>query len=163
VKHSIYILTGSNLGDKKQYLLTARNELSKRIGTLIKESSLYESEPWGFTSEDSFLNQVLLYETCLSPHEILEITQQIEYENGRVRTGNGYTSRNLDIDILFYDDLIIHSDNLTIPHPRLHERKFTLLPLNEIAPNFVHPVIKSDIANILNTCEDKSIVNKIQN
>ncbi|MDR0724713.1 MAG: 2-amino-4-hydroxy-6-hydroxymethyldihydropteridine diphosphokinase [Prevotellaceae bacterium] len=156
----VYLLTGSNLGDRKSYLDNAKQSLCNSVGELLNESSVYESEPWGFASKNAFLNQVLLYETVLTPNEILQIIGVIETENGRARTENGYSSRNLDIDILFYDNLILNSVNLTIPHPMLHKRRFTLLPLSEISPNLTHPVFKLNISDLLEKCEDSGIVSE---
>jgi 2-amino-4-hydroxy-6-hydroxymethyldihydropteridine diphosphokinase len=161
MKSAVYLLTGSNLGDRKRYLENAKQSLCKSAGKLLAESSIYESEPWGFVSENAFLNQVLLYETVLTPHEILHTISAIEAENGRVHTKDGYSSRNLDIDILFYDNMIINSVNLTIPHPMLHKRRFTLLPLAEISPDFKHPVFNLNIRCLLENCEDLGTVNKL--
>ncbi|MDR2382546.1 MAG: 2-amino-4-hydroxy-6-hydroxymethyldihydropteridine diphosphokinase, partial [Prevotellaceae bacterium] len=154
----VYLLTGSNLGDRKSFLKNAKQSLCNSVGVLLNESSVYESEPWGFASENAFLNQVLLFETVLSPNEILQIIGVIETENGRMRTEYGYSSRNLDIDILFYDNLILNSTDLTIPHPMLHKRRFTLLPLAEIAHDFIHPVFKINISDLLEKCEDSGKV-----
>jgi 2-amino-4-hydroxy-6-hydroxymethyldihydropteridine diphosphokinase len=126
------------------------------------ESSVYESEPWGFVSENAFLNQVLLYETMLTPCEILQTIKTIETENGRIHSKDGYSSRNLDIDILFYDNMVLNSADLTIPHSMLHRRRFTLLPLLEIAPNLVHPVFALNIKQLLEKCKDSGTVNKIR-
>ncbi|MDR1170317.1 MAG: 2-amino-4-hydroxy-6-hydroxymethyldihydropteridine diphosphokinase, partial [Prevotellaceae bacterium] len=131
MKSTVYLLTGSNLGDRKSYLDSAKRSLCLSVGELLAESSIYESEPWGFVSENAFLNQVLLYETVLTPREILQTIKIIEAENGRIHAKSGYSSRNLDIDILFYDNTVLNSADLTIPHPMLHRRRFTLLPLNE--------------------------------
>ncbi|MDR0384652.1 MAG: 2-amino-4-hydroxy-6-hydroxymethyldihydropteridine diphosphokinase [Prevotellaceae bacterium] len=158
-KSNVYLLTGSNLGDRKSYLDNAKTGLSASIGALLAESSIYESSPWGFAADGWFLNQVLLYETVLTPYEILHALKLIESANGRVRSGNGYTSRNLDIDILFYDDAVLNHADLTVPHPMLHKRRFTLMPLNEIAPNLVHPVLGLNVGQMLeNTGYDKTNV-----
>jgi 2-amino-4-hydroxy-6-hydroxymethyldihydropteridine diphosphokinase len=148
MKHTVYLLTGSNLGDRKSYLAKAKQSLCESVGELLVESSIYESEPWGFVSDNAFLNQVLMYETTLRPHEILKIAGDIEAENGRIHSSE-YSSRNLDIDILFYDNMILNTPDLIIPHPRLHQRKFTLLPLSEIAPNLNHPVLELNIKQLL--------------
>ncbi|MDR0560023.1 MAG: 2-amino-4-hydroxy-6-hydroxymethyldihydropteridine diphosphokinase [Prevotellaceae bacterium] len=140
--HSVFFLNGSNLGDRIRFLEIAEQSLCQHIGRLVARSSVYESEPWGFSAEQNFLNQVLIIETELNPHEILETAGKIETENGRIRSGNGYSSRTLDIDILYYDSLILNTPDLQIPHRRLHERRFALLPLCEIAPQFLHPVLK---------------------
>jgi 2-amino-4-hydroxy-6-hydroxymethyldihydropteridine diphosphokinase len=112
-------------------------------------------------SDKAFLNQVLLYETLLTPNEILQTIGVIEAENGRVHTKDGYSSRNLDIDILFYDSLILNSADLTVPHPLLHVRRFTLLPLAEIAPDFIHPVLQLSMRDLLEKCEDLGTANKL--
>jgi 2-amino-4-hydroxy-6-hydroxymethyldihydropteridine diphosphokinase len=162
MKSTVYLLTGSNLGDRNLYLNNAKQSLCKSVGKLLSESSIYESEPWGFVSENAFLNQVLLYETELTPNEILQSISSIEAENGRVHTKYEYSSRNLDIDILFYDNLILYSADLTIPHPMLHKRRFTLLPLAEIAPDFKHPVFEVNIRDLLEKCGDLGTVNKLE-
>jgi 2-amino-4-hydroxy-6-hydroxymethyldihydropteridine diphosphokinase len=154
MKSAVYLLTGSNLGDRKLYLDKAKHSLRKAVGDLLAESSIYESEPWGFVTENAFLNQVLLYETLLTPYEILQIIKLIEADNGRIHTKDGYSSRNLDVDILFYDNLILNSSDLTIPHSMLHKRRFTLLPLAEIAPDFNHPVFGLSVRYLLEKCED---------
>jgi 2-amino-4-hydroxy-6-hydroxymethyldihydropteridine diphosphokinase len=159
--HKVYLLTGSNLGDKKYYLDKAKRSLDKGIGTLLAESSIYESEPWGFVAKDTFFNQILLYETELSPHKILKIIQKIETQNGRVRLNTGYSSRNLDIDILFYDNLTVNSPDLIIPHPKLHERKFTLLPLSELAPDMKHPILNITVKQMLAQCKDIGTVSEL--
>jgi 2-amino-4-hydroxy-6-hydroxymethyldihydropteridine diphosphokinase len=161
MKIPVYILLGSNLGDRKSYLDTARQRLCESAGKLLAESSVYESEAWGFVSENAFLNQVVLYETALNPDELLQTAKLIETENGRVHTKNGYSSRNLDIDILFYGSLTYSSDILTIPHLMLHKRRFTLLPMAEIAPDFIHPVFKLNIRQLLEKCEDMGKVVRI--
>ncbi|MDR1114575.1 MAG: 2-amino-4-hydroxy-6-hydroxymethyldihydropteridine diphosphokinase [Tannerella sp.] len=154
MKSAVYLLVGSNLGDRKSYLNIAKQSLCEFAGDLLMESSVYESEAWGFVSENAFLNQVLLYETELSPNELLQTIKAIETKNGRIHTKNGYSSRNLDIDILFYDNLILKSTDLTLPHPMLHKRRFTLMPLAEIAPDLFHPVFKLNVKQLLDKCED---------
>jgi 2-amino-4-hydroxy-6-hydroxymethyldihydropteridine diphosphokinase len=154
MKSTVYLLTGSNLGDRLSYLNGAKQSLNRFVGKLLVESSVYESEPWGFVADNAFLNQVLIYETVLTPEKILCIIHDIEAETGRIHTNDGYSSRNLDIDILFYDNIKLNSINLTIPHPMLHKRRFTLLPLAEIAPNLIHPVFNMNIMQLLEKCED---------
>ncbi|MDR1340802.1 MAG: 2-amino-4-hydroxy-6-hydroxymethyldihydropteridine diphosphokinase [Prevotellaceae bacterium] len=161
MKTAVYLLAGSNLGDRKSYLDTARQSLCELAGELLMESSVYESEPWGFVSENAFLNQVLLYETELTPDELLQTIKAVETKNGRIHAKNGYSSRTLDIDILFYGNLILASADLTLPHPVLHKRRFTLLPLAEIAPDLLHPVFKLNIKQLLERCEDLGKVNKM--
>ncbi len=160
--HRIVILLGGNEGDRKALILRAKQLLEERLGNCTKSSSIYESEAWGFKSESAFLNQVLLFETKKNLKEILLITQDIENELGRVRKTNAYASRTMDIDLLFYDYLIIQEVDLQIPHPRLHLRRFTLEPLAEILPDFVHPKLKKTIRDILFSCKDDLRIIKIK-
>lgn len=150
----LYILLGGNLGDKKKVFSETRARLNELIGRITAQSAIYETEPWGFESDDIFWNQVLKIETELSPQEVLSKTQEIEQDLGRIRKENQYDSRMIDIDILFYGDQIIKQENLIIPHPRIQERKFTLVPLCEIAPELVHPVLKKSIGQLLEECTD---------
>lgn len=154
---NIVLLLGSNLGDKVKILKEARNEISSRIGKITRCSSLYTTEPWGFLSDDDFINQVVVVHSLLSPQEALEEALAIESLLGRVRKSSisRYTSRAIDIDILFCDHLIIDTPELQIPHPRLTERRFVLEPLNEILPNFIHPILYKTITECLNECPDK--------
>ena len=151
---TIYLLLGGNLGNKKKIFPEARNLLSERVGQIARQSSVYETEPWGFESEDIFWNQVLEIDTTLSAEEVLKLCQQTELELGRIRKKDQYSSRLIDIDILFYGDQIIRSENLIVPHPRIQERKFALVPLNEIAPRLVHPVFRKNIRQLLAECAD---------
>ena len=156
------ILLGSNLGERYRKLKDARDFINRRAGKIIRFSSVYESEPWGFEGESSFLNQVLVIETDLAPGRLLETMQQIEDELGKKRVSQkeGYASRVIDIDILFYGRQIIETEKLTVPHKLLHERRFTLLPLNEIKGDLVHPVLNKTIRQLLNECPDHSEVYK---
>ncbi len=150
---------GSNLDDRKSYLSSAIRLVSQ-MGKLVKTSSVYESEPWGFKAEITFLNQVVIIESPLSPNEILSQFQKIEAKLGRVKNGAGYQSRTIDLDLLFYDDLIIQSKVLTIPHPEIQNRKFVLKPLLEITPDYIHPIFKRSIQQLFNECADKLWVEK---
>ncbi|MCC8146519.1 MAG: 2-amino-4-hydroxy-6-hydroxymethyldihydropteridine diphosphokinase [Bacteroidales bacterium] len=133
--HIVFLALGTNLGNKKQNLDKAMDLIAERIGSLSAISSVYETEPWGFESENSFLNNVVKVETRLLPFELLSVTQEIEKELGRTaKTTQRYQDRIIDIDILFYDDLILQSDELVLPHPFFRERDFVLKPLLEIAP-----------------------------
>ncbi|MGL5683623.1 MAG: 2-amino-4-hydroxy-6-hydroxymethyldihydropteridine diphosphokinase [Marinifilaceae bacterium] len=151
------LILGSNQGNKKAVLSNAIKMIKLRIGKVIQKSSLYSTEPWGFLSEDNFLNQVVAVETQLNPSDVLAQALQIELELGRVRvqTDQRYASRAIDIDVLFYDNLIIDTPNLQVPHPRLTERRFVLEPLNEIMPQFKHPILQISIAECLEICPDK--------
>lgn len=150
----VFLLTGSNLGNRPGFLQTAKSELQKRVGTVVRESAVYETAAWGKTDQADFLNQVLELETDLQPKAILLQNQQIEKEAGRDRKEK-WGARELDIDILFYDALILDLPELTIPHPHLHNRRFTLMPLAEIAPELVHPVFKKTVTELLRDCPDE--------
>ena len=159
--NQVYLLTGCNLGDRHGLLERAKKIIVEKIGEIDKESSIYETAPWGFESEQDFLNQVIYVSTDLSPKEVLNKCLEIENELGRVRQSEHYSSRTIDIDILFYNDEIINEQVLIIPHERLHKRRFTLEPLVEIAPDLIHPVIKKSLSDILKECNDNSEVRRI--
>jgi 2-amino-4-hydroxy-6-hydroxymethyldihydropteridine diphosphokinase len=159
--NQVYLLIGGNLGDRFELLKRAREGIEKQIGELVKESSIYETAAWGFESENDFLNQVLLVKTDLKPEQVLEQCHLIENLLGRVRQSGYYASRTMDMDILFYNDEIINEPDLTIPHPHLHKRKFTLEPLNEISPEYTHPKLKKTIAKLLLDCDDHSDVKRL--
>ena len=150
----IFILTGSNLGNRLKFLETAKAELQERVGKLTQESSVYETAAWGKTDQADFLNQVLEFESELQPEEILQLNQEIEKEAGRNRKEK-WGARELDIDILFYDNLVLNLPDLVVPHPQLHNRRFTLMPLAEIASYFEHPVFKKTVGELLKNCPDK--------
>ena len=141
----------------------ARCEINKRAGEIIRSSSIYETEPWGFDDQTSFLNQVLIIDTFLEPHELLDILLRIESELGRKRKSDEYESRLIDIDILFYDNLKINERDLIIPHPRIEERMFVLKPLMEIAPGMIHPVTGLSIKHLYEKCQDKLSVRLFNN
>ena len=145
---TVFIGIGSNLGDRRLNLEQSVGSIALKAGSVIMQSGIYETEPWGFSSDSSFLNMVIKVETGLEPEELLFQLLDIEKEMGRVRTGKGYRSRVIDLDILLYDDLVINSGELVIPHPLLHKRMFVLEPLCEIAPDFVHPVLNKTIAEL---------------
>lgn len=139
---TVYLGLGTNLGDKEVQLRTAVNEIEKRIGRVMTLSAFYTTIPWGFTSEHTFLNAACAVETFLDPYELLSVTQDIEKNLGRKHKSvdHHYTDRLIDIDILFFDEIIIHEPGLQIPHPLLTKRDFVLKPLVEIAPDLVHPI-----------------------
>jgi len=159
--NKVYILLGGNIGDRIQNLEFAKSEILEKIGSITKESSYYESEPWGFDDEKPFINQVILVETKLQATEVLEKNQLIEKGLGRERKSNQYTSRNIDIDILFYENKILFEKGLIIPHNQLHKRRFTLLPLAEIASELIHPIFKKKISTLLRDCKDELLVSKL--
>ena len=147
---TVYLGLGTNLGNKEANLRTAIYKLQERIGKQFSLSSFYETAPWGFESDHSFLNAAIGLETSLSPIEILHITQEIEKELGRTKKSvNGsYSDRLIDIDILLYDTLVLQTPELTIPHPLMTERDFVMKPLIEIAGNVIHPILKKRIMTI---------------
>ena len=130
----VYLGLGSNLGNKEQHITTAVKHLEQRVGKVRRLPSLLKTEPWGFTSPHSFVNAAVSIDTILSPHEVLEATQQIERDMGREQKSmNGeYHDRIIDIDILLYDDMEINEKDLIIPHPLMHQRDFVMIPLREI-------------------------------
>ena len=152
-----YLLLGANLGDRVQTLRRAANLIAGRVGAVVHQSGLYETAPWGVTDQPAYLNQVLAVQTTLTPEAVLAQTQAIEEELGRVRLEK-WGARIIDIDILYYDDRILQTDTLTIPHPYLHQRRFTLVPLAEIAPNFVHPIFRKTTTQFLYETDDNGPV-----
>ena len=158
----LYLLLGGNLGDKSQVFKETTKLINEKVGKITRQSHIYETEPWGFESSDLFWNQVLELAVLISPQEVLNSTQQIEHQLGRTRAAQHYDSRIIDIDILFYGDQIISLENLTIPHPRIQDRKFALMPLNEIAPDLIHPVLQKSISQLLLECPDQLRVEKVE-
>ena len=143
-----YLGLGSNLGNKYDNLTKARKLIAENIGNIVEESTTIETKAWGNTNQDHFINQVILIESTFSAKEILKICNTIEANMGRTRTIH-WGPRIIDIDILFYNDCIIDSKELTIPHPFIQEREFVLISLNEIAADFIHPKIKKTIKLLL--------------
>lgn len=153
------ILIGSNQGQRELIISQSIKMLAERCGEVLLVSSLYETEPWGFIAEQNFLNQVVALDTEKNPYDLLRELLMIEKELGRKRHDvEGYESRPIDLDILYYDDIIINDEDLILPHPRLHKRRFALMPLCDIAADFIHPVFKRSNRELLNECEDTSEV-----
>jgi 2-amino-4-hydroxy-6-hydroxymethyldihydropteridine diphosphokinase len=148
------LLTGSNQGNRVQHMMQASKLISGAMKVQLA-SPLYETEPWGFQHPDQFLNQALLIDTSLIPAVLLKTLLSIEQQMGRKRTGSGYSARNIDIDILFYGQEIIQTPQLIVPHPRLHLRRFALMPAARICPTWNHPVLNQTLTQLLDRCNDK--------
>jgi 2-amino-4-hydroxy-6-hydroxymethyldihydropteridine diphosphokinase len=158
--HNCFLLLGSNLGSREDILNLAECEISAKIGAIQRGSSVYETEAWGFTADQPFLNKVVELETELSATHVFKKILEIENKLGRVRNSKGYTSRFIDIDMLFFDDEIVDEPHLQIPHPLLHERMFTLVPLMEIASLKMHVGLQRTISELFDQCTDKLEVKK---
>ena len=156
------LLLGSNLGDAQLLFQNVISLIDERLGKLELQSALYQSPPWGFEHENDFINQVLILETDLEAGDILQACLQLETDLGRERKEQkGYSARVIDIDVLFVNNEVLESEHLILPHPRLHLRKFTLLPLVELIPDFIHPNLYKSMQALLIACEDNSEVRKI--
>jgi len=150
-----YLLTGSNMEPRFDMIKQAAAMIEADVGKVLQLSSVYESEAWGFKADKKFLNQLILVETPLLPHELLACILKIEEKLGRRRNmTEKYQSRLIDIDILYFNNAVIDMPALTIPHPRLHERRFAMLPLAEIAPQYLHPLLKKTNTELLASVED---------
>lgn len=149
------LLLGGNLGNRELALAQAMEKIEEQVGEIIAHSSIYESEPWGFENKNQFLNQVIKVNTKLTPEQLLAKLLGIELSLGRIRTGK-LSARNIDLDILFYGNKIINTPTLTIPHPRISERLFTLLPLAEITKNMNLPALNNTAQELIKVCSDKS-------
>jgi 2-amino-4-hydroxy-6-hydroxymethyldihydropteridine diphosphokinase len=156
----VFLGIGTNLGNRKANLRKAREMIGEHIGRIWNSSSVYETAPWGFEAENDFLNMVIEVETNLSPSEIMKKIAGIESKLGRERDQDRYSSRVIDIDIVLYDDLAINENGLKIPHPLMHERKFVLVPLCELAPDMIHPVLEKSMSVLLEECRDRSKIKK---
>lgn len=155
-----YLLIGGNMGDRESFLSGARGRINKRCGAILKQSSVYQTAAWGLENQEAFLNQALEIETHLTADELLKTILSIEEALGRKRELK-YGPRIIDIDILLFNDEVIHCEGLTIPHPQMQNRRFVLAPLNEIAANVLHPVFDKTVARLLKDCPDKLPVQKI--
>lgn len=156
----VYLLLGGNLGDRKILIADAVIELGLQIGEVVLESSLYETKAWGNQQQPDFLNKAVAINTNLNAFEVLAIIQNIEIKLGRKRAEH-WSARTMDIDVLFYDNEIIDTPNLIIPHPLINMRKFVLTPLVEIIPNFIHPGLKKSVKELYLICEDELEVSKL--
>lgn len=157
----VYLLLGANLGRRFEQMKAAFQEIVEQIGAVVQCSSLYETAAWGMKDDPSYLNQVVIVETSLEPLAVLKSINKIEEKLGRIRNLK-WESRLIDIDILFYDDRIISTPELAVPHPYLHLRRFTLIPLHELVPDLIHPVLKKNIKDLLMELKDELEVRKLE-
>jgi len=151
----VYLLLGGNTGNRMKNLNSAVEMICDGIGKVIRTSSVYETEPFGFRDKRQFFNVCVIVETKLSPHQILKVISEIETTLGRKRKTEKYVSRTIDIDILFYNDIIFNEPSLNIPHPEVHKRNFALIPMAEISPEFIHPVLGKTISRLLEESTDR--------
>lgn len=160
MKHKAYLLLGSNMGDRAAHIEKANGKL-RALGEMTAKSGVYKTEPWKMDASQWFFNQVVELETDYLPQDLLEQILEIEESLGRVRSadaGEGYTSRTIDIDILYFDDEVINNATLTIPHPRIQERRFALAPMVELNASYVHPILHQTQFELLKTCPDQSFL-----
>lgn len=158
--NNVFIIIGGNLGNRLHNLQRAVSLIEQKAGIIKKLSSLYETEPWGAEGQPHYYNQALELLTPLEACDLMETFLMIEQQMGRVRAGK-YDARIIDIDILFFNNEVINTGLLTVPHPRLHERRFVLQPLAEIAPTLLHPVFQQTIAELLQNTKDATAVNPV--
>jgi 2-amino-4-hydroxy-6-hydroxymethyldihydropteridine diphosphokinase len=152
---------GSNLGDRIKNLEEAIRLMGKQMGGDQKSSMIYQSIPWGYDSKQNYYNCCLLIHTSIPPLELLDLALEVEIDMGRMREGAGYADRVIDIDLILYDDLVVNHPRLVIPHPRMSERKFVLVPLAELSPDHIHPVSGLSISELLDRCSDTSPVSPV--
>jgi 2-amino-4-hydroxy-6-hydroxymethyldihydropteridine diphosphokinase len=157
----IFLGLGSNLGDREAYLIRALELIDIKIGRISSRSDIYETEPWGFKSENNFLNMVIKAHTKRKPHDLIKKIRLIEDQLGRIRDNTHYISRTIDIDILLYGNRIIDKPDLKIPHPLIQDRRFVLVPFCDIAPKVIHPLFSKTIEDLLTECKDEREVKKI--
>lgn len=150
----IYLLLGSNLGDRLQVLADTQKEIEENVGSIVKASNIYETEPWGISNQPSFYNQVLQINTELSPHNLLKSLQLIEHKIGKIKLGK-WRERLIDVDILYYNQELIDDEELTLPHPEIQNRRFTLVPMCELNADFIHPVLQKPQRELLANCQDQ--------
>jgi 2-amino-4-hydroxy-6-hydroxymethyldihydropteridine diphosphokinase len=154
MKTQTFLLLGTNLGDRKKNLAAACDAIEDAVGKIVNRSAVYETEPWGKKDQPEFLNQAVEVETELSAEALLNRVLEIEKKLGRKRDER-WGERTMDIDILFYGDKVIHTDNLVVPHPRMAERRFVLVPLAEIGGDLMHPVLRTKVREMLEACRDQ--------
>jgi len=160
--HTVFLGIGGNIGNKQFNFVKVCRIIENELGEITKTSSVYETPPWGFEAKENFWNQVLLIETEYSPNELLQKIHDIETSFGRKRESEKYSSREMDIDILYFDNRKIETESLVLPHPRIPQRLFVLVPLTEIAPNFMHPALHLTSTEMLENCTDDSDIKKLE-
>ena len=155
--NTVYIQLGSNIGERESFITKSMHKVEDDIGKIITASSIFETTAWGNENQNNFLNSVIEIKTPFDAFTILQKSQEIENNLGRKRSDK-WGERTIDIDILFYNNKIINTKELTIPHPLIQKRKFVLVPLSEIAPNYIHPTLKKNISTLLSECKDNQKV-----
>jgi 2-amino-4-hydroxy-6-hydroxymethyldihydropteridine diphosphokinase len=156
----VFLGLGTNLGNREVNLAKAQELITKSIGRIDCRSGIYETEPWGFQSDSNFLNMVISVHTDLKPADLIKKIRHIEDQLGRIRNNQQYVSRTIDIDILLYRNIVINLPELKIPHPLIQDRRFVLVPLCEIAPKMIHPVLSKTFTLLLEECRDDREVRK---
>lgn len=159
--HKAYILLGSNRGRRRDYLNKAKRLVAANSGTILKESSIYETAAWGKTDQKAFLNQVIVITTNLAAEKLMQSLLDIEQQLGRIRTEK-FGPRTIDLDILFFDELVMKSKLVTLPHPAIQDRRFVLVPLAELSPRKMHPIYKQTVTALLKKCTDTLAVIPIE-
>lgn len=162
-KNKVFIELGGNLGDRLNLILEAKKLIRLLDCKIIQQSSVFETPPWGFSADQNFYNQIIEIDTAIKPLDLIANLQKIEEKLGRIRNSSKYESRTIDLDILFFNAEVLTEINLIIPHPRLHLRKFVLIPMCEIAPDFVHPLLNVTMHELLVKCPDTANCIKVSN
>ena len=160
--NDVYLCLGGNIGNCVSAFTEAKTLINAKIGSIIKSSGIYRTQAWGMDNAPDFYNQVIEVKTSLFAQDVMNNLLEIEKQMGRERNieANSYQNRVIDLDILFFNAEIIQTETVEIPHPRMHLRNFVLIPLKEIAPNLIHPILKKNISELLDVCIDKNEITK---